>query len=531
MQVKSFLVTLTASLILLTLGTWNEIALASPINIENRHLELSKTAKFFPKDSSLTIHSNLNLKEISKYAEDVASADKTKEISEQSKNLMAGLFALTGLDFDLELAPWIDPQISLALFESPENEESFRWAMTLSSSDQNSGKQFLESLWQKKSLVGTEVDIREYRGIGIISGQNIISKSNSNSIATALISDRLLLLASDQDTLKNSLDISQLPEENQLSDVELNRSIQELDDGVALITVSSKTLHSLFSLPLKISDRKDFKGLIGSLKVNEKDIIFDGILQFNQPLETFTTNKDQSLSLLQAAGSRADGLAIVNSPSKLLDKSSQDPLVEWTRPFIHAELEKIQGLPAQTIAQSNPEAFLLIKEPDGWVLGTKKGNPPISLIDEELTRQELKKSTLIINNNTLITWSKLIVNSANKHDQIDINIGALLYEEDENNWWGQNIAALEQREEKGLEPREKLLSQIYKNNQRQPIILMSLNPIQAETLLTNWYPWRLIQSLTGQDITVIANGLELSIDSGWPVESSSINLRADLHIA
>ncbi len=534
MKVRSFLIALTSAFIflaLLMLGLDKAMAHTSQVSLENKVFKLPKTAQFFPKETALTLHLNAESNKTPQYFEDSAHLNKTKESIQVSKKIIDGLFALIGLDFDADLAEWISPQISLALLEPDKPGQPNNWVLGISSLDQNGAQYFLQRFWQKKALAGANLKIASNDGVIIISDQKVPLESNSKHISTALINNQLLLLASKKKVLERSLTISQLPDQNQLGDEELKRTIKHLKDGVAFITISPQLLHSLFSLPLKVNQDSNLKGLNASLRSTMETISFDGIFQFVNPIEGIENKLDQSISLINEAGGPIEGLAFLNSTSELLSKSSKDPLKQLIRKPLLDNLYKTKGIAAKAIIGLDEGPLLWIKEPQGWVLGTSQESPLLSIIDKIFMQQKQVRSEVIVNNQVFQIWSKLIAKRIGNHDTLDTELGVILSQGSHNNWWGENLESLQQKQEKGLFLRQKQLEKLNQNPESHPFLQLALNSNQAKQQLENWHPWRLLQALTGNSLQEIVKGLALSIDTDWFEGQRAIHLRANIQIA
>ena len=70
------------------------------------------------------------------------------------------------------------------------------WVLALTSNDSDGARRFLQRFWQTRSLAGTDLRISSYRGMGVISGRGALQGRQQQPLATALIDDNLLLLAS-----------------------------------------------------------------------------------------------------------------------------------------------------------------------------------------------------------------------------------------------------------------------------------------------------------------------------------------------
>ena len=112
-----------------------------------------------------------------------------------------------------------------------------------------------------------------------------------------------------------------------------------------------------------------------------------------------------------------------------------------------------------------------------------------------------------------------------------IQLGVILSEEPEINWWGQTLEALQQREEKGAQLVQNQLKELNQNVDYQPPIQIAFSTNKAQEELNNWYPWRLIQSLVGHSLTPIVKGLALTFEPDSTKAENSINLRASIQFS
>ena len=160
MRVSLSLATLIACCLILFFSKVN-IASASidqqTQRLDNKEFILPKTAKFFPQNSSLTVHWLKEPTKPSADTEKVPSSNFAKLTSDEATQIRNGAFALVGLDFDKELADWIKPEVSFALFSSDKAESSFGWLIALTSKNKNGASNFLQRFWEIRSLTGTKI--------------------------------------------------------------------------------------------------------------------------------------------------------------------------------------------------------------------------------------------------------------------------------------------------------------------------------------------------------------------------------------
>ena len=194
------------------------------------------------------------------------------------------------------------------------------------------------------------------------------------------------------------------------------------------------------------------------------------------------------------------------------------------------KLKGNEGLAAKTILGLDQSILMWIKEPDGWVLGTEAGSPPITNVEEVLKQDNQLKSDVFIDNEEFEVWSKLTTSKVNNKETIENKLGIILSREAENNWWGETLAALQERQEKGLQRRQSQLEMLNPKEKIQPWIQVALNEKQSQKLVNHWNPWRLLQSIAGSSLKPVLKGLAISIDPDLAPNDSCLNLRASIQI-
>ena len=174
------------------------------------------------------------------YGRAVTSMRQRSQAAEQLEQLRDALFALQAWTTPPSLADWLGDESSFGCCE-PVLTPGASWVLALTSRNDNGGRQFLQRFWQSRSLAGGDLDITRYRGLGVISsrGQQSQGRPSTTSpqaehppLASALINDQLVLLASSRGQLEDALDASQEEARNLAGDalLECTGWIQEPGD-------------------------------------------------------------------------------------------------------------------------------------------------------------------------------------------------------------------------------------------------------------------------------------------------------------
>ena len=507
MKARTFLTAVGAALLslaLLATGLIWTMDRRSPLHLAEQPLQLPRSARFVPRDAAVSLHWLADPSRLPAYAQAVAPASERRAARDGARAWRNGAFALAGLEFDAELAPWLGSEISLTLLDGASDPG---WVLALTSRDSDGARRFLQRFWQTRSLAGTDLQISSYRGIGVISGRGALIGRDPQPLATALIDDDLLLLASGRGVLEQSLDVSQLKDQHQLGDERLQQHVADLGDGVAVLTASPAAMQRWLQLPAVLTERSDLAGLVASLRPEGATLASDAVLAFRDKLvpEPWPPLKDLSA----AAGGRALWLAQLQNPSRLLDAEDQHPLAQWLGPLLRSHLQDQAS--AATVVELDDGPLLWQHQADGWLLSTSREQPPQAMVDLQLQEQGLSRSELDGDGETLEVWTRLVRQrgrSAGLEAQLAIakaRAGSL-------NWWGETLTALKHRQDtRGLQPRLRQWEDISRDARPAQALLLGAEP--SRDLLAMWQPWAFLQALAGQSMKGQVQGLSFVVDA------------------
>jgi len=523
MKARSFLLAVALVVVLLlgaAVGLGWAMARQSPLRLADQPLALPRAARFVPRQASLSLHWLVDPARLPAYAQAVAPSAQRRAAREGMQQLRDGAFALAGLDFEAELADWLGPQVSLALLEPGGSTPSMGWVLALASRDDDGARRFLQRFWQTRSLAGTDLQISRYRGIGVISGRGALLGRDPQPLATALIDDDLLLLASGRGVLEQALDSSQLDELHQLGDRELQRQVRQLGQGVALLTASPDALENWFGMPPVLTQRQDLEGLVAALVPERTDLRLDALLRFREPVVERSSAGAPATTLLKGAGGSAAALALLETPSHLLETGTSDPLVQWLGPLLQGRLDRMVS-PALTAVAGLDDGPLLWEQLDeGWLLGTRTDHPSDADLDGVLADQGLVRSALPGESGPLTVWTRL--QRQRSHGQESLGAELVVAEDRDGDltWWGNTLQVLQQRREgKALEPRLAQLQALAADG--AGVQQLALGDRLSREQLQEWRPWTLIQTVAGRSLLPAVRGIVMAISAEQPVSADS----------
>ena len=536
MKARSFLLAVAAAVLVLittALGLWWATAQQSPLKIVGQALVLPRAARFVPKDASLSLHWLSDPVRMPAYVQAVAPVSRRRQARDSTQQLRDGAFALAGLDFVGELSDWIGPQVSLSLI-APVADAPAGWVLALTSLDQDGAKRFLQRFWQTRSLAGTDLQISRYRGMGVISGRGALLGREPQPIATALIDDDLLLIASSRGVLEQSLDVSQLDALHQLGDSALEADLKQLGRGAALLTADPAAMATWLGMPSSISDRDDLVGLVAALDPKGTALNLDAVLRFRQPLGSAGNGITLSHSLMRSAGGSASALAVLSDPAALLSPQSEAPVAQWLAPVLQETLQTLGAEGASAVVGLDAGPLLWEQGEEGWLLGTSSDQPGLEALDADLQAKGLVRSALPSDGSALEVWTRLARQKQRGEASLQAQLAVALERESGQDWWGQTLDALTMRQDHAaLEPRLDQLRALQDEGAAPLAQQLALATEPSRAQLQKWRPWSLIQSVAGKPLLPAVQELALAAgpdqeEGAGQAGSNRLRLRAQL---
>ncbi|WP_114993939.1 DUF3352 domain-containing protein [Synechococcus sp. UW179A] len=544
MKGRSFLLALVAvAMVLLTLalGFWWAMARQSPLRIMDRSLELPRAARFMPTDAALTLHWLVDPRQVPSYAQAVAPVRQRRLVNESTRQLRDGAFALAGLDFGTELAGWIGPEVSFAVLDAPAQQSGEQpkegWVLALSSRDEDGAKRFLQRFWQTRSLAGTDLQISRYRGMGLISGRGALLGRDPQPIATALIDDDLLLLASGRGVLEQALDVSQLDSQHQLGNPVLASDLQSFGRGAAVLIANPGAMDRWLGVPSAITAREDLQVLVAALTPRGSDLALDAVVHFREPRIPVESQTTDSNALLNDAGGDAETVALLTNPAALLAADANEPLAQWIAPLLRKSIESAPTGAAAAVVELDEGPMLWQQGQQGWVLGTWPNRPDPEMVDGRLQELGLTGSTLDSEGQSVQVWTRLARQRRRGEESLQAELAVALERHTGVNWWAETLDGLRRRGESGdLIQRKLQLQELESSSQSVLAQQLALAAAPSRLYLGQWRPWELVQGVAGRSLLPAVQGLSIAAGADQNAASvqdervSSLRLRARLQL-
>ena len=520
MKARPFLAVLLAlGLLALSLGCagWWLVGQRGPLALQHRASSLPRAARFVPGQAPLSLYLLSDGEEPVAYARAVAPARNRRQAAAAIERLRDGAFAAAGLDYPTELAAWLAPEIGLALFDLPEGDPgaapgSGNWLLALRSRDGDGARRFVQRFWQTRSLAGTDLQVSRYRGMGLISGRGALLGRQPLPLATALVDDDLLLIASGRGVLERALDVSQIDELNQGADPVLRQRLAGLGDGAALLV--ARASGGLEGLGIT-ADPGGAGHLLASLRPDGPALVLEAL--FERPgagpvgaaaLEA--TSMAVRRALVAAAPAATERLGLLQNPAALLS----DPLL---RPLVERVAALIPGagpLPPLLVAAADGP-LVVAEAPAGWLMASPPDRPGTAALEAPLAAAGLIPAPLELEGRPVTVWTRLVAGRGARPDREGVDrlqapLEGWRGEQDGQALWGRSLALLEAAGEgRGAQRRERQLEAL---DLPAAPLQWALAAEPARSLLRDWLPWRRLSTLAGGPLDAAVRGVALAVE-------------------
>lgn len=527
----------------------------SPLQLQVRSLVVPSSARFVPRTAALGLFLLSDPQQPVDYARALAPIRQRRQAAEAVARLRDGAFAAAGLDYRGELASWLGDETGLALVASQPGQPPDGWLLALRSRDGDGARRFLQRFWQTRSLAGTDLHVTSYRGMGVISGRGALLGSQPVPIATALIDDDLVLLASGRGVLEQALDVSQIDELNLAADPSFRQAVQRLGRGSVLLQLRPAGLESWLGLPaagaaatasslplqsgtlaLRPSGRRlELEALLAltpdTLPQAEAQAQLEPQADPAEPVPAaapgqtaWTSRLDPARAAALLAGLRGDpdSLALLQDPAHWPEAWNQ---------LLQRLLQQPEGGPLpDAVLAADAGPLLWSQGAQGWLLATPGDQPEPAALQPALDQLGLVTATLQRpDGGSQQVWTRLDAQEGSGRQrrsgpQLSVSLAGARELEADQAWWGQTLSVLEQRRQGGPVPRDRLRALDALQLPEAPLQWAS-GPQTARDRLRRWPAWRLLTSLAGQPLDGAVDGLAVGLE---PESGDGLHLRLDL---
>ncbi len=519
MKARPFLAVLLA-LVLVVFGLglcgWWLVWQRSALRLQRLPLVAPRAAQFVPRDAPLSFHLFSDGDQPLDYARAVAPPRQRRQAAAAVGRLRDGAFAAAGLDYETELRSWLASPVGLALFEADAGDAAGTprrggWLLALGSRDDDGARQFLQRFWQTRSLAGTDLQISTYRGLGLISGRGALLGQVPMPLATALVDDDLVLIASGRGVLEQALDVSQIPELNQAGQASFQEGLRRLGTGTALLQAAPGALERWLGLPLPAAADQRPGGLLLALRPEGRSLRLSALLGLppEMALPVFAGDAGLGRELLAALHRPVSSLALV-----------QDPATIATIPLLQPLLARLTGaadaagpVPALVVG-SDGGPLLAAARGDHWLLGTAADRPEASALEAALAADGLIAAPLEVDGHPLLVWTRLQAvpgRRDGRSGQLQAPLLGWRWQKGGQAWWGESLGQLDSLDGSETKGAGRLQEQLEDLAVPEAALQWALDGPRARDLLAGWRPWQRLTALAGGPLSEPVTGLALAL--------------------
>ena len=459
MQTRRFFISITAlalAALALALAAWWAVLVHSPLRLAQLEPSIPLTARFIPRDAPFSLNLLTSFKDLEGYARANASIGKRRQAGAAVGRLRDGAFAAAGIDYQRDLAPWLGHETSLAILQpdGPDGDEG--WLLALTSRDAMGARRFLQRFWQERALAGTELQLSDHRGMELISGRAALLGRELQPLATALVNDRLVLVASGRTALEQALDVSQINELNLAHGAQFNDTVQYRPQGaVALLRARSSGIQRWLDIP---GDSGVDEVTLG-LRPDGHDLRLDGLARTRRALGHLAGMPPPDRLAIPASASLQ-----IQAPASLVSTAgSEQAAGEGWQQLLGRSLERWlreqQSPLAEAVVRTSEGPMLLgLDRRQGWQLGTAGKDLDIAGVNPAMARAGYSPGVLTLGDNSVTVWTRL--KAVGRQQTIQSEAGGLALEEGDRIRWLPQLSNLRRNQNKALRRQRKLLERL-----------------------------------------------------------------------
>lgn len=428
----------------------------SPLKLLQNGSSTHPTATLFiPKQTPLMVSLLVNPDELTRLHQVIVPPWQRREARLEGERIRQSILVDTGLDYTTDIQPWLGDELTFAI-TSPDldrdaangQQPGYLWVLTSRTGEQ--AEAFLQTLWQKRAALGQSLVFEQYAGIKLIYGQvssqvkqpNSVSQFPSNlaieSLATAVVADKFVLLANAPEVLRQVINVAQASDLSLETTSTYKQAIRDLPAnrvGLAFIDVP-ELLNWLTpdaarrGEPKRTepSDRLDH--VLASLRLDPQGLVIDTAFanhlapESGHPLATDLMPVEAMKFLPSTVAFSASGrnlqqlwhnltqiaqgyptlanavLKLQTTVAQVADHTSIETLLGWI------EDEYALGLLPQA-APSKPDWILAVHRSDTTAL-------QVTALDDLARRCGLSVGTLPLNERTITVWTQLSMGRTRK---------------------------------------------------------------------------------------------------------------------
>ncbi len=368
----------------------------------------------------------------------LVNPDKLQALEREGElsKLKTSLLANTGVDYKQDIQPWLGDEITLAVTtqdidRDPSNGQQPGYLMALETKNAEKSREFVDLLFSKRAIAGSNLTTEQYEGIKLISDSQVVqTKSKTqNSLAGATIGDDFVLFANDPKVLREAINNVQAPDLNITTSSKYQEIVKQIPKG-ALATAFLNLPNIAQWQNLQLPESAIYDSEIVSLVLSNKGLLAETSLlaqtETAPPQEQISQTVEALKYIPTSAGLAIAGTNLSSLPNSNLSQvwqqlkvaisgSEKDFVSNVVRPVVDAQTGSeldlkedifswVQGEYAIGLLprpeQANPDFVFVVEKTETTPTG-------ISHLDEIASSKGLSLHTFDVDKQKISAWTQL----------------------------------------------------------------------------------------------------------------------------
>ena len=231
-------------LLLTGIGGFYWLVRESPLTLlQGGNQKTPEAAMFVPKQAPVMVSMLANPDRLESFRQVVTLPGERRRSRLELNQLKTNLLANTGLDYRRDIQPWLGDEITLAVTaididRDDRNGRQPGYLMALATKDAARSREFLDLLFDKRAIAGTDLTSEEYKGVRLIydnsrpqvDKQNTLERTakSEETLAGAVVGSRFVLFANHPKVLRDAINSVQATDLNLTSFNEYQQALTQL---------------------------------------------------------------------------------------------------------------------------------------------------------------------------------------------------------------------------------------------------------------------------------------------------------------
>ena len=244
MKRRSFFYLLAAGVVVVLLtgiGGFYWLTRENPLTLLRSGSQTTPAAAIFvPKQAPVMVSLLVNPDRLEAFQQVVARPGERRRKQSEINHLRTNLLTNTGLDYQRDIQPWLGDEITLAVTTTDidrddRNGRQPGYLMALTTEDAARSREFLQLLFSKRAIAGTDLIFEQYKGVKLlydnsrpqVDKQNALSPTvkSEGTLSGAVVGDRFVLFTNHPKVLRDAINNVQATELNLTSSSQYQQAL------------------------------------------------------------------------------------------------------------------------------------------------------------------------------------------------------------------------------------------------------------------------------------------------------------------